>query len=166
MAPKKSRKTAPAKKAVEETTTEPTGSGLERVLNRDSVQPNWKAFSAFVEAAGGPKINPKHVGIVLTGYKYFQKSDAAVSAREEAASAKAEAKAEREAAAEQRAKDRAAKAEERETARKAAKKATSAKKATPKKTTAAAASKPKQAVKKTAAKKSAAKKGAGRKAAF
>jgi hypothetical protein len=160
MAPKKSRKTAPAKKAVEETTTEPTGSGLERVLNRDSVQPNWKAFSAFVEAAGGPKINPKHVGIVLTGYKYFQKSDAAVSAREEAASAKAEAKAEREAAAEQRAKDRAAKAEERETARKAAKKAT------PKKTTAAAASKPKQAVKKTAAKKSAAKKGAGRKAAF
>lgn len=95
--------------ATEEETEEgtPATGGVERVLNRTSVQPNWSAFSRFIEDAGGPKINPKHVGIVLTGYKYFQKSDAAVEAREEASAAKEAAREEREAARELKAKERA-----------------------------------------------------------
>jgi hypothetical protein len=165
MAPKRSKKAAKPEAAVTETTTEETGNtGLDRVLNRDGVQPNWKAFADFIEEHGGPKINPKHVGIVLTGYKFYQRSDAAVTSREAAQAAKAEAKAEREAAREQRAADRAKAAAERKeaaAAKPAAKKAV--KKAAPKKT-AAAASKP--AAKKTAVKKTAAKKGASRKAAF
>jgi hypothetical protein len=86
---------------------------LVKVLNPDSVRPNIQSFVDWVVEQGGPKINPKHAQVVVTGYKRFQKSDAAKSAREEAVAAKAEARAEREAAREQRAKDRAAKAEER-----------------------------------------------------
>jgi hypothetical protein len=158
-----------SKKAEE---TPATNNGLERVLNRTTVQPNWKAFSAFVEEAGGPKINPKHVGIVLTGYKYFQKSDSAVAAREEAAEEKAAAQAERDAAREARAKEKAAKAAEREERKAAADKASKEKAAKATKS-AAAKSKPtpkasagKATAKKAAAKKTASKNGKGAKAAF
>lgn len=149
-----------------------TNAGLQRVLNKTAIQPNWKAFSEFVKAADGPTISPKHVGIVLTGYKYFQKSDSAVSAREEAAAEKAAAKEERDAAREARAKERdaaKAEAEEKKAARDKAAKEKAAKatkspaaaskgKATPK------ASAGKAAAKKTAAKKTTSSKGKGKSA--
>lgn len=144
-----------------------TVSGIERVFNRGTVQPNWRAFSEYVEEHGGPKIKPEHVGIVLTGYKYFQKSDSAVSAREEAAAAKAAAAEERDAAREAKREAAAARAAEREQAR-ADRAAAKEAKATKGKKSAASASKAgttKKTATKAAAKKTAAKK-KGKKAAF
>lgn len=166
----KSRKAEPVEETEEEEVAT-TASGIERVFNRKTLQPNWKAFSEYVEEHGGPRIKPEHVGIVLTGYKYFQKSDSAVSAREEAAAAKAAAKEEREAAQEARRKEREERAAEREKARtereaarankasKGKKKAASASKAGTKATKATKAP-AKAGTKKVAAKKK------GRKAAF
>jgi hypothetical protein len=154
----------------EETQDEPaaTGSGIERVFKKvvtdKQVQPNWRAFSEYVSEHGGPTIKPEHVGVVLTGYKYFQKSDSAVSAREESAAARESAKAEREAAREARSKERAEKAAEREERKAAREKAATAKKTATKKT-AAAASKPASS-KKTASKTAGKKKGSKAKAAF
>ena len=169
---KKSKKTTAKPQAVEPEAAESTSPGIERVFTKvvegKNIQPNWRAFSEYVVEHGGPTIKPEHVGVVLTGYKYFQKSDSAVSAREEAAQIKADAKAERDAAREQRDRDRAAKAKEADEAR-AAREASKGKSSkTAKK--AAAASKPaakKATVKTTATKKTAAKKkGAAKKAAF
>lgn len=153
-----------------------TNTGLERVVARvitnKNIQPNWRGFSEMLEAETGVKIKPEHVGVVLTGYKYFQKSDGAVAAREETAQAKAAAAEERAAAKEARAKERAAKQAEREErkaerekaakekAAKATKSAAKASKPTPKATAGKAT-----AAKKTAAKKTASAKGKG-KAAF
>jgi hypothetical protein len=139
--------------------------GLDRVINREAVQPNWRAFSDFIEAAGGPKINPKHVGIVLTGYKFYQKSDDAVAAREEAEAEKEAAAEAREAAKAKREEARAAKAAEREEKKAKASEAKKAKAAKASKS-AAAASKPKKATKakdSEASKPKTAKKKAGKK---
>lgn len=126
---KKDKKGAKAKTAAPAKKTASKPEGIKRVLSRDKVQPNWEAFSEFVVANGGPKIDPAHVGIVLSGYTYYQKSDAA--------------KASRDAAAEKRAAADAAKAEGKA---KAAKATPTAKK------TAAATSKPTATAKKTAVK--------------
>lgn len=170
---KVSKKTARKPEPEETQDEEPasTGSGIERVfkkvLTEKQVQPNWRAFSEYVQEHGGPSIKPEHVGVVLTGYKYFQKSDSAVEARNEASAAREERKAEREAARERLAKERAEKAAEREE-RKAAREKAAATKKTAVKKTAAAASKPAAAAKKTTAGKKtvAKKKGSKGKAAF
>lgn len=150
-----------------------TTGGIERVIAKTAkvVQPNWKAFSEYVEQAGGPKINPKHVGIVITGYKYYQKSDMAVSAREEDAQQRAAAKEERDAAREER--RQAAEQRKQEAAERKAERDKAAKEKAAKATkTAAKASKPTPratAGKATATKKAAAKKPAAKsrgKAAF
>lgn len=162
----KGKKTAP--------TAEDQAASLERVLNPENVRPNIKAFCEWVEAQGGPKINPKHAQVVVTGYKKFQRSEDAVSAREAAKTARAEAAAERAAAREAKSKEReaekAARAEaraEREAAakEKAAKSTKTAAKASAPKGKAAKAT-PAAATGKAAAKKTAAKKTSKAKAAF
>lgn len=125
---------------------------LERLLAADPLA-NHKAFADWVVANGGPKISPKHVQIVVIGYKKFQRSPQAVEAREAAKSAREEAKAERAAAREAR--QKAAAEKKAEAKAKPAKKA-AAKKAAP-------------AAKKTAAKPAGKGKGkskGGAKAAF
>lgn len=136
-----------SKKAVEPIEEEAVeADGFDRVLNRDTVQPNWKAFSAFVEEHGGPKINPKHVGIVLTGYKQFQKSDAAVASREEAAAAKEAEREDAQAASADKREEAAARREAAAEA-KAGRDAVKAEKAAAAKKSAAVASKPKRTTK-------------------
>jgi hypothetical protein len=155
-------KSSGRKAAVEETEEETVSerkTGIDHVLHRvveeEYVQPNWTAFQQYVLDHGGPEIDVEHIGICVTGYKYFQKSDHALSAREEVAAAREQARAQKEEDAERRAQERAAK--EAEKAEKAAareekaatKKATAGKSATKK--TAASASKP--TTKKAVAKK-------------
>lgn len=161
---KSARKSAPVETEDEEDEGTATVSGIERVFNRENLLPNWTAFSEYVVEHGGPKIKPEHVGIVLTGYKYFQRSDAAVTAREEAAAQREAAKEEREAAREQKARERAERAAEREEARaaRATKKAGKTEKATPAKSSKTGATKKAAAAKKATP----AKKKASRKAAF
>lgn len=136
--------------------------GMDRIAQRKDTQPNWEAYSDFVVEHGGPRIKPNHIGIVLTGYHHYQKSDLAKEVREQVAAERAEKAAEREAAQQQRAKDRAAREEEK--AERAAAREAKATKKTATKKTAAAASKP--AGKKAAAKKTTGKRGGARKAAF
>jgi hypothetical protein len=103
----------------------------------NTILPNWKAFSDFVEENTGTKIKPAHVGIVLTGYKAYQTSPAAKASRDEAAKVAAEAKAERD-------KANAAKDAEKKAASKEKSDGAKGKKETPsaKKTAAAASAKP------------------------
>lgn len=153
----------------DEETTE--GGGLEKVLNRATVQPNWEGFSEWVQANGGPKINPKHVGVVLTAYKRYQRSDEAKEARAAAAEQAAEAKAARDAAREEKRKaaaERKAEAAERRAAREEKKTAVKATKS-PAKSSKPAATKAAKATKgnsAAAAKKATPKKGRAKKAAF
>ncbi len=156
----------------EETTTAADGDdagSLDKILNPDSVRPNVQAFVDWVQEQGGPKINAKHAQAVITGYKRFQRSDAAKSAREAAAAEKVEAKEARAAArakkAEETAKAKAERAEAKETRDKAA----AEKKAANKKSPAAASKPAKKAAAsagKATAKKAATKKGKGAKAPY
>lgn len=175
---KATKKAAAPVVETEETTEESGTDPLAKVLNPTSVRPNIQAFVDWVEENGGPRLNAKHAQVAITAYKRYQKSDAAVTAREAAAAEKAEAKAARERAREERRAAQAEKAAEREerkaarekaAAERKAKKTTSAAKASaPKKGKKAEAASPKaRAGKKTAAtKKTAAKKTAAKKAAF
>lgn len=174
-ASKKTRKAAPVQDVEVEETEDSGTDSLSKVLNPTSVRSNITAFVDWVESQGGPKINAKHAQIVLTGYKKFQKSEEAVSAREAAAAEREEAKAARVAAREEKAKEREAAAAERAERRAEREKAKAAKAEKGKKS-AAAASKPKgkkaaaakptptakagKATAKTAAKKKSAKKAA------
>lgn len=171
----KANKNKASKAAVvaDETPDESTGKGspIERIARRGhdskTLQPNWKAFSEYVVENGGPRIKPEHIGVVLTGYKFYQKSDAAKAAREEVSTTvaqtreqKAAAKAERAKQAEARRAEQAeAKAGKEKTASKAGKTAAAASKPAKKVAASSAATKAAPAAKKAAAKKTAAPKG-------
>src|SRR5690349_471165 len=128
----------------EEATTEesaPKGNPMERIAQRGhdkkNLQPNWLAFQQYVIDHGGPSIKPEHIGVVLTGYKHYQKSDHAVAARNEVSTRVAQTREQRDQAKAERAKAAAAREQERKEA-KAAKEKTASKASK----TAAAASKP------------------------
>lgn len=169
---KKSASKAGKQTAAKKTTTVDPEEALNKVLNPESVRANIVAFCEWVAENGGPTIKPEHAQIVVTGYKRFQKSDAAVEARKAAAAERAEAKEARAKAREEKRAEVAKRKEERAEAR-AQRDKDKAEKAAKSKKTAAAASKPtkskagKATAKKAAAKKSTAKKKKGAsKAAF
>lgn len=145
---------------VEETTSR--AGGIDKVISRivddGVVQPNWEAFAEFIAAHGGPKdMDVQHIGLVVTGYKYYQKSDHAVGARERAASAVAERKASLAESREANAKKRAEAKEStkaKPAAKAPAKKVAAAKKASPAKASTASAGK-KPAVKRSSTTKKA-----------
>lgn len=155
MASKSTKKGSGKSKAAKKTTTEveetpapkkgkQSKDGLQRLLDAEP-QANHVAFSEWLVENGGPEIDPKHVQLVVVGYKKYQRSPAAVEAREADREAKAEEKAARAAAREEKAKEREAKAAEREERKAAREKARAEKteKAASKKT-AAASSAPKK----------------------
>ncbi len=132
----------------EETTEEakaPKGNPMERIAQRGhdkkNLQPNWLAFQQYVLDHGGPSIKPEHIGVVLTGYKHYQKSDHAVAARNEVSTRVAQTREQKEAAKAEKAKAAAARQQEQAEA-KAAKEKTASKAGK----TAAAASKPSKKV--------------------
>lgn len=153
---------------VEESEDSERVTGIDRVIQRvvkdKNVQPNWEAFVEYVKDHGGPTLSVRDVGIVVTGYKYFQKSDHALQAREVVSQTREEARAAREAAQEQREQERAQREQEK-SARAEAREAKAAKKTAASKKSAAAASKAKATPKATAGKKTVAKKATGKRTA-
>jgi DNA-binding PucR family transcriptional regulator len=143
---------------------------VQRILeSAGDTRPNVAAFVQWIVDQGGPEMDVEHTQIVISSYKHFQKSDAALAYRSEVASSREEQQAARDAAREEaRAAREAKKAAEAAKKEKAAAKTA---KSTKGKSTAAKESVPKAAAKKAPAKKvaaakSPAKKKAARKAAF
>lgn len=126
---------------------------VQRILeSTDNIRPNVAAFVRWIEEQGGPELDLEHTQIVISSYKHFQKSDAALNYRSEVASTREEQQAQRDAEREEARKAREAKrAEEAAAKEKAAAKST---KSTKGKQSAAKASVP---AKKAAAKKAPAK---------
>ena len=164
-------KTSKGKGKQDKPAVDPMDRIAQRGHDKKNLQPNWTAFQQYVIDHGGPTIKPEHIGVVLTGYKHYQKSDHAVAARNEVSSAVAQTREQKEQARAERAKQAAARREEQQeakaakekTASKASKTAASASKPA-KKVAASSASKP-AAAKKVAAKKAPAKKVATKKTA-
>ena len=164
-------KTSKGKGKQDKPAVDPMDRIAQRGHDKKNLQPNWTAFQQYVIDHGGPTIKPEHIGVVLTGYKHYQKSDHAVAARNEVSSAVAQTREQKEQARAERAKQAAARREEQQeakaakekTASKASKTAASASKPA-KKVAASSASKP-AAAKKVAAKKAPAKKAPAKKVA-
>src|SRR5688572_1050724 len=81
---------------------------IDRVVNNNKRQPNWEAFSDLVVKNGGPRIDPAHIGIVNTAYKFYQGSPEAVEVRQRVSQSVAEAREAREAKRSEEAERRAA----------------------------------------------------------